>query len=103
MKRECRNTRAAAYTHAVGGDVTMNRTGAMLAVGLALAGVCTGVAQARAHSPAESYFAARSKARVAVVPLETIRVHPEDYRTILIEMRGTVTGNARREDGATLI
>jgi soluble lytic murein transglycosylase-like protein len=37
------------------------------------------------------------------VPLDTIRQRPADYRLCLIEIRGTVTGHARREDGATLI
>src|SRR5437660_7384462 len=81
----------------------MNRTGRLLVIGLALAGAGTSAARAGALSQAERYFAARAKARVIAVPWETICLRPDEYRPYLIEIRGTVTGNARREDGATLI
>src|SRR5437762_5797008 len=81
----------------------MNRTGPLLAIGLALVGFYPAVVRAGALSQAERYFAARAKARVTAVPWETIRLRPDAYRSYLIEIRGTVTGNARREDGATLI
>jgi hypothetical protein len=74
-----------------------------LALAMALSGSIPGAWAATKPSVAEQYFATRASAKVVSVPFDTIRAQPQQYRPFLIEIRGTITGNARREDGATLI
>jgi hypothetical protein len=75
----------------------------MVALGLALAWLGATVAFAGESSQAERYFKARDGARIVTASWEAIRQRPQQYRPFLVEIRGTVTGNARREGGSTLI
>lgn len=81
----------------------MKGTHLRLALGLLLC--CGGAVASTATkpSPAEQYFAARARGQVTSAPFETVRLQPQQWRPYLVEIRGTVTGNARRDDGATLI
>jgi soluble lytic murein transglycosylase-like protein len=81
----------------------MKGTQLRLALGLLLC--CSGAdaATATKPSPAEQYFGLRARGQVASAPFETVRLQPQQWRPYLVEIRGTVTGNARRDDGATLI
>jgi Transglycosylase SLT domain len=81
----------------------MKGTQLRLAACLLLCGVGAGASTATKPSPAEQYFALRARGQVASAPFETVRLQPQQWRPYLVEIRGTVTGNARREDGATLI
>src|SRR5438874_6726461 len=81
----------------------MNRFASTLAVSLVLAWSTAAGTRAGQLSAAESYFATRGAGHVLTAPFETIRLHPTEYRAGLIEIRGTVTGNARRTDGATVV
>jgi soluble lytic murein transglycosylase-like protein len=74
-----------------------------LALGLLLSCAGAGASTAPKPSPAEQYFAVRARGQVASAPFDTVRLQPQQWRPYLMEIRGTVTGNARRDDGATLI
>src|SRR5688500_17177985 len=70
---------------------------------LLLAATAAPSVQAGELAAAETFFTARNSARVIAAHFEAVRLRPQEYRPYLIEIRGTVTGNARRADGATLI
>jgi soluble lytic murein transglycosylase-like protein len=56
-----------------------------------------------ASQEAERYFARRAQSQVVTARPEELATRPGAYRNRLIEIRGAVTGHARRDAGATLI
>jgi soluble lytic murein transglycosylase-like protein len=52
---------------------------------------------------ADAYFAVRDHSQIVAAHPDQVALHPEAYRDKLIEVRGAVTGNARREGGVTFI
>jgi len=81
----------------------MNRTARSLAIGLSLGWAGVGVAAGGESPQASHYFVVRASARVVSVPFDAISRRPDAYRSCLVEIRGTVTGNARRVDGAMFV
>jgi len=52
---------------------------------------------------ADAYFAVRDRSHVVTAHPDQVALRPAAYRGQLIEARGVVTGNARREGGMTFI
>jgi soluble lytic murein transglycosylase-like protein len=52
---------------------------------------------------ADAYFAVRDRSRVVAAHPDQVALRPTAYRGQLIEVRGAISGNARREGGVTFI
>jgi soluble lytic murein transglycosylase-like protein len=73
-----------------------------LALSLLLTGAA-GRATAGEWPEAEAYFARRAKSQVVTARPEELAMRPAAFQGRLVEIRGVVTGHARRDGGATFI
>lgn len=74
-----------------------------VAVVVGLLGAASAPARAGQWPGAERYFARRAQSPVVTARPEDLSIKPMAFRGRLVEVRGAVTGHARRDDGATLI
>jgi len=58
---------------------------------------------AGAGEEANRYFARRAQSQIVTARPEELAMRPAAFRNRLVEIRGAVTGHARRDEGATLI